>query len=98
MLVMVPPVFEKDPTLSEAAKRGLEALYLQGEPWDGPAALIFTDGTLWARSSIATGCVRCATRARAMGWLWSARRRAWWIWTNRASPNASGWARAKWCW
>ena len=45
MLAMVPPVFEKDPTLSDAAKRGLEALYLQGEPWDGPAALIFTDGT-----------------------------------------------------
>src|SRR4029077_12008013 len=44
MLALVPPAFENDPLLSRDVKGGLSALSQQSEPWDGPAALIFSDG------------------------------------------------------
>src|SRR6202790_3108440 len=44
MLAMVPPAFEKDPLLSRDVRNALTALSQQSEPWDGPAALVFSDG------------------------------------------------------
>jgi glutamate synthase (NADPH/NADH) large chain/glutamate synthase (ferredoxin) len=44
MLALVPPAFENDPLLSRDVKGALAALSQQSEPWDGPAALIFSDG------------------------------------------------------
>src|SRR5690348_6384458 len=44
MLAMVPPAYEKDPLLSRAVRCALSALSQQTEPWDGPAALVFSDG------------------------------------------------------
>jgi glutamate synthase (NADPH/NADH) large chain/glutamate synthase (ferredoxin) len=44
MLAMVPPAFEKDPLLSRDVRSALTALSHQNEPWDGPAALVFSDG------------------------------------------------------
>src|SRR5258706_1053412 len=44
MLAMVPPAFEKDPLLSRDVRTALAALSQQSEPWDGPAALVFSDG------------------------------------------------------
>src|SRR6267154_1992502 len=44
MLAMVPPAFEKDPLLSRDVRSALTALSQQSEPWDGPAALVFSDG------------------------------------------------------
>src|SRR3984893_1556651 len=44
MLAMVPPAFEKDPLLSRDVRGALTALSQQNEPWDGPAALVFSDG------------------------------------------------------
>jgi glutamate synthase domain-containing protein 2/glutamate synthase domain-containing protein 1/glutamate synthase domain-containing protein 3 len=44
MLSLVPPAFENDPLLSRDVKGALSALSQQSEPWDGPAALIFSDG------------------------------------------------------
>src|SRR5438477_4346118 len=44
MLALVPPAFENDPLLSRDVRSALAALSQQGEPWDGPAALIFSDG------------------------------------------------------
>src|SRR5579859_4841683 len=44
MLAMVPPAYEKDPLLSRDVRCGLSALSQQTEPWDGPAALVFSDG------------------------------------------------------
>jgi glutamate synthase domain-containing protein 2/glutamate synthase domain-containing protein 1/glutamate synthase domain-containing protein 3 len=44
MLALVPPAFENDPLLSRDVRGALSALSLQSEPWDGPAALIFSDG------------------------------------------------------
>src|SRR6266567_3585488 len=44
MLAMVPPAFEKDPLLSRDVRGALTALSQHSEPWDGPAALVFSDG------------------------------------------------------
>src|SRR5713101_6684435 len=44
MLALVPPAFENDPLLSRDVRGALAALSQQSEPWDGPAALIFSDG------------------------------------------------------
>jgi len=44
MLSMVPPAFENDPFFSRDVRAGLASLSQESEPWDGPAALIFSDG------------------------------------------------------
>ena len=44
MLSMVPPAFEKDPLLSGEVRATLASHSQDSEPWDGPAALIFSDG------------------------------------------------------
>src|ERR1700675_4418786 len=44
MLSMVPRAFEKDPLLSRDVRAALTSLSQNGEPWDGPAALVFSDG------------------------------------------------------
>src|SRR5215467_13133278 len=44
MLTMAPPAFENDPLLSRDVRASLSALSLRSEPWDGRAALIFSDG------------------------------------------------------
>jgi glutamate synthase (ferredoxin) len=41
---MVPPAWENDQNLSPDWRRFFESHSLEQEPWDGPAALIFTDG------------------------------------------------------
>src|SRR5579863_10169256 len=44
MLALGPPAFENDPLLSRDVRGALAALSQLGEPWDGPAALIVSDG------------------------------------------------------
>ena len=44
MFSMVPPAWEKDSTVPQTLRAFLEAHASQQEPWDGPAALIFSDG------------------------------------------------------
>src|SRR5271156_3588560 len=44
MLALVPPAFEKDPHLSRDVRAALRARSRDGEPWDGPAALVFYGG------------------------------------------------------
>lgn len=44
LLRLVPPAFENDPTVPAAVRAGLDAVCGAGEAWDGPAALIFSDG------------------------------------------------------
>jgi glutamate synthase domain-containing protein 2/glutamate synthase domain-containing protein 1/glutamate synthase domain-containing protein 3 len=44
MLSMVPPAFENDPLLSRDVRAALSSLSQHSEPWDGPAALVFSDG------------------------------------------------------
>ncbi len=44
MVSMVPPAFKNDPLLSRDVHAALDSLSRNGEPWDGPAALVFSDG------------------------------------------------------
>jgi glutamate synthase (ferredoxin) len=44
MIALVPPAFEKDPHLSQDVRAAINAISQHGEPWDGPAALVFSDG------------------------------------------------------
>ena len=44
MLALVPPAFENDSLLSRDIRAALSSLSKESEPWDGPAALIFSDG------------------------------------------------------
>jgi glutamate synthase domain-containing protein 2/glutamate synthase domain-containing protein 1/glutamate synthase domain-containing protein 3 len=44
MLGMVPPAWERSPEAAPELRSFLEEQSRQQEPWDGPAALIFTDG------------------------------------------------------
>jgi glutamate synthase (ferredoxin) len=44
MLELMPPAFAQDPFLSTEVRAALEMLSREGEPWDGPAALVFSDG------------------------------------------------------
>jgi glutamate synthase domain-containing protein 2/glutamate synthase domain-containing protein 1/glutamate synthase domain-containing protein 3 len=44
MLAMVTPAFENDPLLSRDVRAALASVSQASEPWDGPAALVFSDG------------------------------------------------------
>jgi glutamate synthase (ferredoxin) len=44
MMCMLPPAWESDRSLPRELRRFLEAHAYAQEPWDGPAAMIFTDG------------------------------------------------------
>ncbi len=44
MLALVPPAFQHDPFLSSDVQAALEILSRDGAPWDGPAAMVFSDG------------------------------------------------------
>ncbi|MET0479918.1 MAG: glutamate synthase central domain-containing protein, partial [Mycetocola sp.] len=46
MMMMVPEAWEKQAGLSQQQRDFYEFNSMQMEPWDGPAALTFTDGTL----------------------------------------------------
>ena len=46
MWSMVPPAWENDPNLPSELRAFLETEAPEQEPWDGPAALIFSDGTI----------------------------------------------------
>jgi glutamate synthase (ferredoxin) len=45
MLALVPPAFSQDPFLSHEVRAALDVISRESEPWDGPAALVFSDGT-----------------------------------------------------
>ena len=44
MLRMVPPAWESDPQTGPKLRRFLQKATREQEPWDGPAALVFSDG------------------------------------------------------
>ena len=44
MLALVPPAFSQDPFISPTCARRWKRCLGEGEPWDGPAALVFSDG------------------------------------------------------
>jgi glutamate synthase domain-containing protein 2/glutamate synthase domain-containing protein 1/glutamate synthase domain-containing protein 3 len=46
MLRMVPPAWEGDPQTGPKLRRFLQKATREQEPWDGPAALVFSDGRM----------------------------------------------------
>ncbi len=46
VMMMVPAAYEKQPDIDPKLRAFYDFHSMQMEPWDGPAALIFTDGTL----------------------------------------------------
>ncbi|WP_374197905.1 glutamate synthase large subunit [Microbacterium sp. cx-59] len=46
IMMMVPEAYEKQPDMDPKLRAFYEYHSMQMEPWDGPAALIFTDGTV----------------------------------------------------
>ncbi len=46
MLRMVPPAWESDPQTGPKLRRFLQKATREQEPWDGPAALVFSDGRM----------------------------------------------------
>ncbi len=46
MMMMIPEAWEKQPDIDQARKSFYEYHSMLMEPWDGPAAVIFTDGSL----------------------------------------------------
>ena len=46
MLSLVPPAFESDRRVDPRVQKYLESISAASEPWDGPAALVFSDGRI----------------------------------------------------
>src|SRR5262249_30025869 len=46
LLALVPPAYEGDQRFKQEIHRYLEATAPEIEPWDGPAALVFSDGRI----------------------------------------------------
>ena len=46
VMMMIPEAYENQPDLAEARRAFYEYHSVLMEPWDGPAAMVFTDGTL----------------------------------------------------
>jgi glutamate synthase (NADPH/NADH) large chain len=61
MMMMIPEAWEKHTLMDENRRAFYEYHAAMMEPWDGPAAVAFTDGARSARRSTATACVRRAT-------------------------------------
>ena len=63
MSMLVPPAWRIDPTISAAEKDFYQYHRLFTEPWDGPAALVFTDGIKVAASLDRNGLQTIAVQA-----------------------------------
>lgn len=61
---MMPPAWENDTTLSPAVRAMFEYFSLYEEKNDGPAALVFGDGTIIGARWIASVCVHYARSRR----------------------------------
>jgi glutamate synthase (ferredoxin) len=46
MLSLIPPAFESDRRLDPRVRKYLDSIASASEPWDGPAALVFSDGRI----------------------------------------------------
>ncbi|HXY07230.1 MAG TPA: glutamate synthase large subunit [Terriglobales bacterium] len=69
MFAMVPPAWEKDATMPVNLRAFLEAHASKQEPWDGPAALIFTDGIKVGAKLDRNGLRPLRYTRTADGWL-----------------------------
>jgi glutamate synthase domain-containing protein 2/glutamate synthase domain-containing protein 1/glutamate synthase domain-containing protein 3 len=69
MLTLTPPAFESDARMPDAARRFLESCARECEPWDGPAALIFSDGRVLGAKLDRNGLRPLRYARTADGWL-----------------------------
>ncbi len=69
LLSLVPPAFEADSQLDAQVRNYLESEALHYEPWDGPAALIFSDGRILGAKLDRNGLRPLRYQRTADGWL-----------------------------
>ena len=69
MLTLTPPAFAGDSRMPEAARHFLESWAVEREPWDGPAALIFSDGRVLGAKLDRNGLRPLRYARTADGWL-----------------------------
>ena len=69
LLTLVPPAFESDSQLDPQARNFLEAAAVHYEPWDGPAALVFSDGHILGAKLDRNGLRPLRYQQTSDGWL-----------------------------
>ena len=69
MLTLVPPAFESDTELEPPVRNYLESAAMKYEPWDGPAALVFSDGRMLGAKLDRNGLRPLRYQQTADGWL-----------------------------
>jgi glutamate synthase (ferredoxin) len=69
LLTLVPPAFENDPRLASTVRNYLESVAQEHEPWDGPAALAFSDGHVVGAKLDRNGLRPLRYTRTADGWL-----------------------------
>src|SRR5215471_2038396 len=69
LLTLVPPAFETDSQLDQQVRNHLESAALRFEPWDGPAALVFSDGRMLGAKLDRNGLRPLRWQRTADGWL-----------------------------
>ena len=95
MLAMVPPAWETNPQITPDLRRFLEAHAPVQEPWDGPAAMVFTDGLNGGREARSQWVAPAPLYADGeMGCWWSVRKSASPICMGSTSPSDSDSGRA----
>jgi glutamate synthase domain-containing protein 2/glutamate synthase domain-containing protein 1/glutamate synthase domain-containing protein 3 len=69
MLALVPPAWETNPQITPDLRRFLEAHTFGYEPWDGPAALMFSDGVYVGARLDRNGLRPLRYTRSVQGWL-----------------------------
>jgi len=69
MLAMTPPAFENNPRVDGRIRAYLDSVASAHEPWDGPAALVFSDGCMVGAKLDRNGLRPMRYTRTADGWL-----------------------------
>jgi glutamate synthase (ferredoxin) len=69
LLAMTPPAFENNPRVDPITREYLETVSSTREPWDGPAALVFSDGRVVGAKLDRNGLRPMRYTRTADGWL-----------------------------
>ncbi|HWZ45778.1 MAG TPA: glutamate synthase large subunit [Candidatus Saccharimonadales bacterium] len=69
LLALVPPAFEKDLQMATPVRNWLESMAQEYEPWDGPAAIAFSDGLIAGVKLDRNGLRPLRTISTTDGWL-----------------------------
>ena len=58
VMITIPEPWANNATLSQEIRDFYQYYATMMEPWDGPAAIVFSDGMCWGRYWTGTACVR----------------------------------------